>query len=91
MPARFGWRGALWISRVLHVVAIGCLLMALLSSEALGAVFAVAIGITVGLLVWEHTLLIRRGKAGIPMAFFTLNGVVSIVLGLSGCVEIAVA
>lgn len=89
MPARFGWRGALWISRVLHVVAIGCLLMALRSSEALGMLFAIAIGVTLALLVWEHALLIRRGKAGIPMAFFTLNGVVSIVLGLAGCVEIA--
>jgi len=34
-------------------------------------------------------LLVQRGKAGIPMAFFTLNGVVSIVLGLAGCLEVA--
>lgn len=91
MPARFGWRGALWISRVLHVVAVVCLVMALGVSEPLGVLFAVAIGLTAGLLVWEHALLIRRGKAGIPMAFFTLNGVVSVVLGLAGCVEIAIA
>jgi 4-hydroxybenzoate polyprenyltransferase len=88
MPARFGWKKALWVSRVLHLVAIGCLFGAFVSSDQLGMVFAIAIGITAALLVWEHTLLIRRGKAGIPMAFFTLNGIVSIVLGVAGCIEI---
>ena len=89
MPARFGWRGALWISRVLHLSAIGCLIGALITNEQLGPIFAGAIIATAALLIWEHTLLIKRGKAGIPMAFFTLNGVVSVVLGLAGCIEIA--
>ncbi|MFG0247119.1 MAG: UbiA-like polyprenyltransferase [Phycisphaerales bacterium JB052] len=88
MPAKFGWRGALWISRLLHIGAVACLLIALRSSEALGTAFTIAIVLTSGLLIAEHALLIRRGKAGIPMAFFTLNGVVSIVLGLAGCIDI---
>jgi 4-hydroxybenzoate polyprenyltransferase len=89
MPARFGWQSALWISRLLHLGAVVCLLVALRTSEALGVVFAIAIGLTTLLLIWEHTLLIKRGREGIPMAFFTLNGIVSVVLGLAGCVEIA--
>lgn len=89
MPARFGWRGALWISRALHLLAIGCLLMALRTNDRLGVLFGAGIALVAGLLVWEHALLIRRGKAGIPMAFFTLNGVVSVVLGASGCIDIA--
>jgi len=89
MPARFGWKGALWISRALHLSAIGCLFMALRTNDSLGMLFGVGIGIVALLLIWEHALLISRGKAGIPMAFFTLNGVVSIVLGAAGCVEIA--
>ena len=91
MPAKFGWRGALWISRVLHVGAVVCLLMALRTNDMLGVLFAAAIGVTAALLIWEHALLIRRGRAGIPMAFFTLNGVVSIVLGAAGCVEVGLA
>jgi hypothetical protein len=35
-------------------------------------------------LVFEHLILAKRGKAGIPMAFFTLNGVLSVVLGALG-------
>lgn len=89
MPARFGWRGALWISRALHLLALGCLLMALRVSDGLGVLFGAGIALVAGLLLWEHALLIRRGKAGIPMAFFTLNGVVSVVLGVSGCIELA--
>jgi hypothetical protein len=37
--------------------------------------------------VAEHIILIRRGRAGLDMAFFTVNGVVSCVLGLAGCVD----
>lgn len=89
MPARFGWRTSLWISRTLHLLALACLVMALRADTALGPLFTAAIALTAALLVWEHTLLVRRGKAGIPMAFFTLNGVVSVVLGLCGSLEIA--
>jgi len=88
MPAKFGWRGALWVSRSLHALALVCLVLAWRADDRLSVLFAIAIGLVAMLLIWEHTLLIRRGKAGIPMAFFTLNGVVSIVLGCAGCVEI---
>ena len=40
------------------------------------------------LLVTEHAVLARRGKAGLDMAFFTLNGIVSRVLGAAGCVDL---
>jgi 4-hydroxybenzoate polyprenyltransferase len=91
MPARFGWRGALWVSRALHLIAITCLLMALVGDDRLGVLFMIAIGLVALLLIAEHGLLITRGKAGIPMAFFTLNGVVSVVLGTLGCIEIAMS
>jgi len=58
-------------------------------NDGLGVLFGAGIGLVAGLLLWEHALLVRRGRAGIPMAFFTLNGVVSVVLGVSGCVELA--
>lgn len=91
MPARFGWKRALWVSRGLHLIALGCLIGAMVASDRLGILFATAVGITAALLIWEHTLLIRRGRAGIPMAFFTLNGIVSVVLGAAGCVEIGLS
>ena len=43
-----------------------------------------------GLLIYEHLVLAKRGVAGLPLAFFTLNGVVSLVLGVLGIVNLLV-
>jgi len=89
VPARFGWRRAAWISRVLHALAFASLVAAGLSAERLGLLYWAAL-VPVGLLlVYEHVVLARRGAGGLDLAFFTLNGVVSCVLGLAGCIDAA--
>lgn len=87
IPVRLGAAGALWVSRGLHALALAMLVAAWLADGRLGWLFAAGIALVAGLLVTEHIILIRRGKAGLDMAFFTLNGVVSSVLGLAGCVD----
>ncbi len=93
IPARMGASGAIWISRGLHAAAFALLVLAAspVGGDArLGVVFAVAAGLVGVLLIAEHVVLARRGKAGLEMAFFTLNGVVSCVLGLAGVVDVLV-
>lgn len=90
IPAAFGWRGAAWISRVLHAGALACLVAAWRAEPAFSAIYLVGVAAVAGLLVWEHIILLRRGRAGIPMAFFTLNGIVSLVLGAAGVVDVMV-
>lgn len=90
LPARLGWRGAIWASRGLHVLAVAFLLLAWLGHGQLGAIFGAGIALVVALLIAEHLILARRGQAGLDMAFFTLNGVVSVVLGLAGCIDVVV-
>ena len=90
IPARLGLRGAMWTSRVLHVGALVMLVLAWRSEARLGATFGAAVGLVGALLVLEHVVLARRGKAGLDMAFFTLNGIVSCVLGAAGCVDLLV-
>ena len=87
VPARFGWRGAVWISRLLHAAALACLALAWHAEPRFGWLFGAGCLAVAGLLAWEHAVLARRGRAGIPMAFFTLNGIVSVVLGLAGCAD----
>ena len=87
IPAAFGWRGAAWISRALHAGALGCLVFAWRAEPTFGVIFLIGVAAVAGLLVWEHVTLAKRGRAGIPMAFFTLNGVVSLVLGAAGCID----
>lgn len=87
IPARFGPGGAIWISRFLHALAFVSLLLSWRADGRLGMLTAVALGAVAGLLVAEHVVLARRGQVGLEMAFFTLNGVVSCVLGLAGSLD----
>lgn len=87
IPARLGWRGAAWASRALHAAALALLIAAWRLDPRLGALFGAGVAIVAALLIAEHVLLARRGAAGIPMAFFTLNGIVSCVLGALGCAD----
>jgi len=88
IPARFGWKGAARISRVLHIGAIGALVVAWQVEPRFGWLFAIGLAIVGGVLAWEHAVLARRGRAGIPMAFFTLNGVVALALGAFGVADV---
>lgn len=88
IPQRLGWRGAVWVSRLLHAGAVVCLVLAWRADARLGPLFAPAMGLVVGLLIAEHVVLSRRGLAGLPMAFFTLNGLISLVLGAAGIADI---
>lgn len=88
IPARLGLRGAMWTSRVLHAGALAMLVVAWRGEPRFGVMFGVAVTLVAALLVMEHVVLARRGKAGLDMAFFTLNGIVSCVLGAAGSAEL---
>ncbi|MFT4539230.1 MAG: 4-hydroxybenzoate polyprenyltransferase [Planctomycetota bacterium] len=79
IPARFGVRGALRISSILHVVTVLALAFMAWRSE-LSWIFALAILGAALLLVWEHRLVRPDDLSRVDMAFFTLNGWVGIAL-----------
>lgn len=87
IPSRLGVRNAIWISRALHAGALAFLVLAWRSDARLGVLFGVAVCLVGALLITEHAVLARRGKAGLDMAFFTINGVVGCVLGVLGCAD----
>jgi 4-hydroxybenzoate polyprenyltransferase len=77
IPARFGGKGALRISAAAHVVTVASLAgcgMAL----GRGLPFAVGVVTAAALLIYEHTLVHRRGLAAIDKAFFDVNAWVSV-------------
>lgn len=90
IPAKLGWRGANWVSRALHVAALGSLAMVVTSDDRLGIVFTLASIAVLVLLLTEHIVLAKRGPAGIPMAFFTYNGLISLLLGSIGIADILI-
>lgn len=88
IPAALGWARAVWVSRAMHAGAFALLVLSWRLEPAFGLVFACAGALVAALLVAEHVVLARRGRAGIPMAFFTLNGVVSCLLGALGSFDV---
>lgn len=88
IPARLGPERAIWVSRGLHAAAFAMLVLAARADARFGLVFMGATGLVGALLIAEHAILTRRGKAGLEMAFFTVNGVVSCVLGLAGVLDL---
>ena len=89
IPAAMGLRGALWVSRALHAGAFTALVFAIRADPRFGVVMWIAVGVVGSMLIAEHGVLAKRGVAGLPIAFFTLNGCVSVVLGVAGCLDIA--
>ncbi|MGH7244561.1 MAG: 4-hydroxybenzoate octaprenyltransferase [Phycisphaerales bacterium] len=87
IPSRLGVTAAIWISRLLHVAALLCLVLAWRLEPRLGIAFGFGVAIVALLLVVEHTILAQRGKAGLDAAFFTMNGLVSLVVGGLGIAD----
>jgi 4-hydroxybenzoate polyprenyltransferase len=88
IPAKVGLRSALHASRALHAVAFVGLALAVQTEPRFGVATHVSVAAVAALLVTEHVVVARRGVRGIPMAFFTLNGIVSCLLGAAGIVDI---
>jgi 4-hydroxybenzoate polyprenyltransferase len=88
IPAKFGWKSAIWIARLFHLFALLALIQTWRLSTTLSTLFLIAIILTTLLLIYEHAILAKRGKAGIPIAFFTLNGIISLTLGAMGTLDI---
>lgn len=87
VPAALGPGGAAWVSRALHLAAIALLFLAATSDNRLGPAFLTACALVAVLLIIEHAIVIKLGLAGLPMAFFTINGFVSLLLGAVGSID----
>jgi 4-hydroxybenzoate polyprenyltransferase len=77
LPVRFGVRGALWISALLHVGTVACLLgVGMLLGR--GPAYMLGVGVVSALLVFEHNLVRPNDLSKLNRAFFDLNGYVSV-------------
>ncbi|MFO0492791.1 MAG: 4-hydroxybenzoate octaprenyltransferase, partial [bacterium] len=96
IPVAVGARRGVVLARILHAGASVCLLLASLGARGplalgdprLGALMLLAWALATALLVVEHVVLVRRGLAGLPVAFFTINGVLSLAVGTLGAIDI---
>ena len=90
VPAKYGIARALWISRATHLVCVAALVALGWYAFQLSTLYFVGVGIAVALLVIEHALVRPDDLSKVGLAFFTVNGVISLVLGALGVVDVFV-
>ena len=78
VPQAFGIETAFWIARAMHLCMIAALVW-LAELFALGRISFAGIVIVAILLAYEHALVSPRDLRRMNAAFFTLNGIISIV------------
>jgi 4-hydroxybenzoate polyprenyltransferase len=77
IPRHVGIPAALWIARGFHVVMVG-LLIALLIAFGMGTLAACGVLAVILLLLYEHSLVRPDDLSKLNAAFFTMNGVISV-------------
>ncbi|MEM9082223.1 MAG: UbiA-like polyprenyltransferase [Planctomycetota bacterium] len=87
IPASLGVNGALLVSRLLHAGAIIALLAFAHFAPSLGVITLSATAGVACLLIYEHLVLAERGIAGLPIAFFTINGIISVAFSTAAIVD----
>jgi 4-hydroxybenzoate polyprenyltransferase len=78
VPARFGPTLALWVTRVMHVLAVACLVAAGLLASS-GVIYFLGVAVCAMVLVVENLLVDPNDRARIQAAFGTLNGILALV------------
>ena len=79
IPACFGKERALQLSTTLHVMMVVALIGVTWLTN-LGVLYLIGVGIVTILLVYEHAIVRPNDLSRVNLAFFTLNGIVSLVL-----------
>jgi 4-hydroxybenzoate polyprenyltransferase len=78
IPRYFGIGRSLWISRLFHFTMI-VLLVCLVAVFGLGKLAIAGVTVVALLLIYEHSLVSPHDLSKLNAAFFTMNGVISIV------------
>lgn len=77
IPRHVGITRALWVARAFHLVMLG-LLAWLIMAFHLGMIAIVGVFVVAALLAYEHALVSPHDLSKLNAAFFTMNGVISV-------------
>jgi len=78
IPRHLGVARALWIARAFHFIML-LLLIAMLPAFGLGKFALAGVAAVAALLAYEHSLVTSQDLSRLNAAFFTMNGVISVV------------
>ena len=88
VPAKVGIARALWISRITHAAAMAFLILLGLDAVELATLYFVGVACAGILLVAEHAIVRPDDLSKVGLAFFTINGVISLLVGALGVIDV---
>ncbi|OZM57506.1 4-hydroxybenzoate octaprenyltransferase [Lottiidibacillus patelloidae] len=79
IPSRFGIAKSLMIARAFHIVAF-LFFASLIFTTSLGYIYAFGVLVSGLIMTYEHSLVSAKDLSKLNVAFFTMNGILSIVM-----------
>ena len=89
IPAKWGNAVALRVAQVCHLITVG-LLGAIGLAMNLGVVYLIGVIIVAGLLIYEHSLVKPNDLSKVNVAFFNVNGYISITIFVAALVALSI-
>ncbi len=87
IPAKFGVKNALLISRIFHVIALSCLIMVGIMSNELGVIYFSGLFIISVLFIIQHKLVGPNNLKNVKVASYNVNQIISIVFLVFGLID----
>ncbi|MBE7173788.1 MAG: UbiA family prenyltransferase [Williamsia sp.] len=81
IPVMLGAKGALRVSELLHLLSAGCVIAAGLVGH-FGILYWAGIGVFVGMLIYQHTLVKINDLSRVNIEFMTANGIASVIFAI---------
>jgi len=78
LPVSLGTAGALWVTRVFHLLSVALMLAVGLVLN-LGLVYYIGVGVVAALLAYENAIVSAKDLSRVNTAFMTMNGIISVV------------
>jgi 4-hydroxybenzoate polyprenyltransferase len=88
VPAKLGIARALWVSRATHLLAAIMLIVLGHIVPQFETFYFLGAGLAIGLLIIEQSLVRSDDLSKVNLSFFTINGIISILLGTLGIVDL---
>lgn len=85
IPVAFGTKNSMNLSSLMHFISICLIVLAVILSsqsfESIGLLGFIGLGLFISLLIYQHLIIKPNDLSRINLAFFTTNGVASLIFG----------
>jgi 4-hydroxybenzoate polyprenyltransferase len=88
IPAKIGIPRALWIARFTHAGSFAAMILLGWYSPQLRTLYFIGVAAAGALLIVEHSLVKPNDLSKVGLAFFTMNGIISVLVGSLGIADV---